>query len=99
MFAKHNPLKSNHANAYRVFAQTSLYPASSLEQSQRLAKRQGLAFRQESMIQTPLIPNANSDWHASLGWQAGRLDTAGREVRKRHWRQILETPKPGRLSG
>ena len=62
-------------------------PAGNLEQSQRLAKRQ------ESMIQTQAIPNVNFDWHP------GSFDLTGRKGRKRHWRQILETPKPGRLSG
>ena len=87
MFAKHNPLKSNHANTYRVFAQTSLCPASYLEQSERLAQRQG------SMIQTQAIPNANSDWHP------GSFNFTGRMLgRKRHWRQILETLKSGQIS-
>ena len=87
MFAKHIPLKSNHANAYRVFAQTSLCPAGIPEQSERLAKRQG------SMIQTQVIPEANFDWHP------GSFDSTGRTLgRKRHWRQILETPKLGRIS-
>ena len=91
MFAKHNSLKPNHANAYRVFAQTSLCPAGYLEQSERLAICQGLANSQVSMIQTQVIPNA------SLGWQTGNLDSAGIESRNRHWRQIAHPIRQLRL--
>ncbi|MEM8861292.1 MAG: hypothetical protein AAGD96_23460 [Chloroflexota bacterium] len=62
MFAKHNSLKSNHANAYRVLAQTSLCPAESPAQL-------GHSIR---MIQSLSISNAIGGWQlvgTSLGGQ------------------------------
>ena len=59
MFAKHNFLKSNHANAYRVLAQTSLCPAES-------PALQGLSM---GMIQSLGIE------HAIVRWQSVQPQT------------------------
>ncbi len=66
MFAKHNPLKPNHALAYRVFGQTFLCPAGQPVQG-RL---------QRSMIQIQPITTVSPS--ESLGWQPGRDFSAGR---------------------
>ena len=77
MFAKHNPLKPNHALAYRVFGQTFLCPAGVQEQ--------------RSMIQTEPITSNHSSM--LLGWQSGRdfllgrLDGTRLEGTMRIWRQ------------
>lgn len=68
MFAKHNPLKSNHVHAYRVFEQTSLCPADEQERELR------------SMIQNQPIPNrcSSQDFERQPGrdFPAGRLGGA-----------------------
>ena len=64
MFAKHNPLKSNHVNAYRVFEQAILCPAGMPEQEL------------SSMIQIHPISNRIS--RQSLERQPGRDFLAGR---------------------
>ena len=73
MFAKHNPLKSNHVHAYRVFGQTFMCPADERERELR------------SMIQIQPIPNRNS--RRSLEQQPGRDFLAGRFDGTRFTRQ------------
>ena len=66
MFAKHNPLKSNHVHAYRVFGQTFMCPADERERELR------------SMIQIQPIPNrcSSQDFERQPGrdFLLGRLD-------------------------
>lgn len=85
MFAQHIPLKSNHANAYRVLAQTSLYPADCFESREQLMR---MVQTDASMIQTRPISSVNLDWRATQGWHLGQFILANSvESRQRRWRQ------------